>query len=85
MFLGIGSPKIAVEVTFMQLESLNLGGASFAYSLGEAVLSDSFQLKVSGASEADLWMTAPSVKVEVSGASDVVFSGQSDMLTVDIS
>jgi hypothetical protein len=77
-FLDWKSPKseITIQVTFQQLKKLELAGMSdtHAYPL---VSNETFLLKVSGASTADVNITAPQIEAEVSGASTLTLVAQS--------
>ncbi|MDR2190984.1 MAG: DUF2807 domain-containing protein [Candidatus Peribacteria bacterium] len=69
MLFNLGMPKITIDVAFVQLSRLKLGGASHTHSTNEISLARPLYLKVSGASEASLTLDAPNIMGDISGAS----------------
>ncbi|MDR0651057.1 MAG: DUF2807 domain-containing protein [Candidatus Peribacteria bacterium] len=65
-WFGRRIPKITVDVSFQQLKGLDLGGASSAYTLTPVLLNEHLLLKVSGASAAELDITAPKIQADIS-------------------
>ncbi|MDR0607477.1 MAG: DUF2807 domain-containing protein [Candidatus Peribacteria bacterium] len=63
---GRNTPQITVDITFQQLKKLDFGGVSDVYSLNHAILEESLLLKVSGVSKANLHLTAPEIKADIS-------------------
>jgi hypothetical protein len=84
-FFAMHKPQITVDVSFQQLKKLDLGGANIVKSLNEAIIDEAITLKVSGASEAEIYLTAPMVEGKVSGASTLTLSGMSEKLLMKVS
>jgi hypothetical protein len=87
VFFGWKSPKsnITIHVAFQQLKKLELAGASDTHTSYPIISSEDFLLKISGASNADLNLTAPKIETKVSGASTLTLTAKSEDLDLKAS
>ena len=76
--------KVNVYLTCPELTSLDVSGATDVKSESALVAND-FRLKVSGASDVTLALSAKTLRATVSGASDLTLTGRADNQQIDLS
>lgn len=75
--------KIKVYVTAPVFNKIEVSGACNIQSETKLSSDDDIDINLSGASNADLEVNSPSIKVEASGASDVSLRGETKDLAID--